>query len=582
MEWKTIWDYFSRKSAQYSSDTALTFKENNEWRSLSYSEYYHKVLSLAAGLNSIGLDPENKVALYAPNCPEWKYSYLACMANASTIVPIDNKMSLSEFGHIMNSSKARFLIITQNDVNDQFFETILKLKYLDIIVIIGKDRETIKGYGLEKAGDENKGKKKRPFFKFKQKQDYGRLHFTFVDDLYHQGKEDYTPPAEKYTNDIASIIYTSGTMGIPKGVMLTHENFLVNMKQIDEFLSEHLEISPSDRLLLVLPLNHAYAFTANFLLPLLRGMSVVFVESLTRVTQNADEQHPTMLIAVPLLLEKMYGRIQNQLQESKIKNALYRFPWFKKIVGKKFKDKLGGSLRFIISGGAPLDPQICKDFWDMGLPILQGYGMTEAAPVISVNPPSRPKYASVGIPLPGIEVKTIDHNDEGIGELLVKGKNVMQGYYGMPEETAKILKENWLHTGDLGYIDNDNYIFIKGRQKNIIVNREGKNIYPEEIEIVLNDSIFIEESLVVGYQEPGSQGEKVGAIIVPDLEYFEEWSAGKKISLTDEVVENIIKKEVKKHCGNIASYKHPRKIKIRTEPFQKTPTQKIKRSLYEF
>lgn len=582
MSWKNIWDYFSAQSEEYANETALTYKAGKQWYSLSYSQYYKKVLLLAAGISEIGIKPGEKVAIYAPNCPEWKYAYLACMANAATVIPIDNKMSIAEFGHIMNSSRAAFLIISQNDLSDQLIEVLHRIKYIDKTIVIGDNRELVKEFDLEesKAG---KTKKKNFFLSRLKKKQERSLQFFFINDLYYiNEKEEYQPPAQTHDNEIASIIYTSGTMGIPKGVMLTHKNFLVNMQQIQEFLSAHLELTCKDRMLLVLPLNHSYAFTANFLLPLLRGMEVIFVESLTRVTQNALEKRPTILIAVPLLLEKMYGRIHDQIQSSLIKKVLFRFSWFKRIVGKKFNEKLGGSLRFIISGGAPLDPNICRNFWEMGLPVLQGYGMTEASPVISVNPPSHPKYSSVGIPLPGIEVKTVQENEEGIGELIVKGRNVMNGYYEMPDETSKVLRDKWLYTGDQGYVDEDNYIFIKGRKKNIIINREGKNIYPEEIEIVLNDSPFIQESLVLGYREQETPGEKVGVIIVPDLEYFEEWGSKHSLTLTDEVIEKKVQEEVEKLSQVMASYNRPRKIKIRTEPFDKTPTQKIKRSLYEF
>jgi len=581
MEWKNIWDYFTRKSEQYSRETALIHKKGDKWVSLTYRQYYNKVVSLASGMYKTGVRPGSKVAIYAPNSPEWKYSYLATMANAATMIPIDNKMSIPEFSHIMNSSQADTLIISHNEINDRLISTLEKIDSLEKTILIDCSQETVKKFNLPQETSKSREKQKKAFAKFRRKGKTKNL-FYCIEALYHKDTEKYTPPALETNNEPASIIYTSGTMGIPKGVMLTHQNFLINMQQIEEFLSKHLDLSSSDRLLLVLPLNHSYAFTANFLLPILRGMSVIFVESLTRVTQNASEQRPTILIAVPLLLEKMHGRILEQLQKSFIKKGLFRFSWFKKTVGKKFKEKLGGKLRFIISGGAPLDPQICRDFWDMNIPVLQGYGMTEASPVISVNPPSKPKYASVGIPLPGIEAKIAQSDKEGTGELVIKGENIMKGYYNMPEETARILKDGWLYTGDQGYIDDENYIFIKGRKKNIIVNREGKNIHPEEIEIILNESPFIMESLVLGYKDTDTPGEKVGAIIVPDLEYFESWSKEKNLSLSDEVLESVIQEEVSNQCRDIASFKVPRKIKIRSEPFQKTPTQKIKRSLYDF
>ena len=585
LEYKNLWDFIYLSSLRYSNNIALIYKQKNQWKKETYKTFSQKVIKLSKGLREIGIRKGEKVAIYLPNSPEWMYFYLAVILNGGTCIPLDTKLGSTELSHILKSSEAKYLIINGKGFCEKI-PTILEKSHLEYIILVGRGfaqlPQMCKFISLEKS--KKISGLKRIFNHFKIKLPFThekKIKVIHHEELFLDAENSNIDIEESCLDDVASIIYTSGTMGIPKGVMLTHRNFIANVLQIYPIIKS-IKIKPESKFLLILPLNHAYAFTANFLLPLSIGCSIVFIESYKKIIENAYETSPEVMIAVPLILEKIHKRLKKQISESKIKSFLFKFLFFKKIVGKKFKEKLGGKLIGIISGGAPLDPEICRDFNDMGIMVLQGYGMTEASPVISVNPVEKIKCESVGPPLEGIEIKISNPNSGGVGELLVKGENVMKGYYNMPEETEKVLKDGWLHTGDLAKIDEENYIYIKGRKKTIIVNREGKNIYPEEVEFILNHSAFILESLVLGYYEEGSIGEKVGAIIVPDMEYFEEYAKKNKINLTDEVIEKIIKEEVARLTENIADYKKPRKIKIQMEPFQKTPTQKIKRTLYKF
>ncbi len=253
-----------------------------------------------------------------------------------------------------------------------------------------------------------------------------------------------------------------------------------------------------------------------------------------------------------------------------------------KVVGKKVKDGLGGQLRLVVSGGAPISPSTLETWSKLGFCIVEGYGITETAPVISVNPPNAPKVGTVGKPLVNVDVKIDNPNPEGIGEICARGENVMQGYWNNPEETAKVLVDGWYHTGDLGYFDEDGYIVISGRKKSLIVNREGKNIYPEEVELQVLKSDLVLECLALGYREADETGERVGLIVVPNQEVIDEMQSLEGTSLSDEQIETKVREDIKKKLQTLSDYKRPRKIDVRFEEFEKTTTQKIKRYLYTF
>jgi long-chain acyl-CoA synthetase len=286
------------------------------------------------------------------------------------------------------------------------------------------------------------------------------------------------------------------------------------------------------------------------------------------------------MLAVPLLLEKMLARIMQSINEKKIAKWMYRIG-LAKVIGRKVKASLGGALRLVVSGGAPISPATLHAWSKLGFCIIEGYGITETAPVLSVNPVNAPRPGTVGLPLPGVEIRIKDPNANGVGEIIARGGNVMQGYHNNPEETAKVLVDGWYHTGDLGFFDEKGYLVISGRKKSLIVNREGKNIYPEEIERQALKSRYVLECLAMGYREPNEDiGERVGLIVVPDIEVFDAMEDKEGKRLTDTQIEERVREDVRRQLSELSDYKRPRKIEVRFEEFEKTTTQKVKRYLY--
>jgi long-chain acyl-CoA synthetase len=374
----------------------------------------------------------------------------------------------------------------------------------------------------------------------------------------------------------ASFIYTSGTTGRQKGAILTHRNFMSNV----EGIAEGIDIRPTDNFMLVLPLHHSFAFTTMLLLPVYAQCQVSLVENLKTIKANVADCSPTVLLAVPLLLEKMLSRILSGIESKPLARSLYRYG-LAKVIGRKIYAELGGALRLIVSGGAPISPATLKGWNRLGFPIVEGYGITETAPVLTLNPPDAPRIGTVGLPIIGVEIKIVDPNPEGVGEIAARGENVMQGYYNNPAETEKVLRDGWYHTGDLGHFDEKGYLIISGRKKSLIVNREGKNIYPEEVERQVLKSDLVLECLALGYREPGEDtGERVGLLAVPDQEKFDAIERQTGRHLSDAEIEEMLREEIRKQLVSLSNYKRPRKIQIRFEEFEKTTTQKIKRYLY--
>lgn len=252
-----------------------------------------------------------------------------------------------------------------------------------------------------------------------------------------------------------------------------------------------------------------------------------------------------------------------------------------KVIGRKIHKGLGGSLRLIVSGGAPIAPETLLTWTKLGIHISEGYGITETAPVLAVNRPFKQRVGTVGTPVVGVEIKIDDPNEAGVGEIIARGDNVMQGYYNNPEETAKVLKDGWYHTGDLGYFDEKDYLVISGRKKSLIVNREGKNIYPQEVERQALNSRYVLECVALGYREAGEDiGERVGLIAVPDLAVFDALEEGGGPKLSDQQIEERLREDLRKQFSALSDYKRPRRVEVRFTEFEKTTTHKIKRFLY--
>ena len=391
--------------------------------------------------------------------------------------------------------------------------------------------------------------------------------------------------AEIYADEMSVLLFTSGTTGIAKGVMLSHRNICEDLMSAPTILN----VNTWDIFFSVLPVHHTYECTCGFLMPLYKGASIAYCEGLKYIVKNLAEVQPTMILAVPLIFESLYNNIMKNVRKQGKEGLVRKVLALNKVTKKVgldlnkllLKDILkvfGGRMRVLISGGAAIDPAILQFFNDLGFISVQGYGLTECAPMAALNP-DRHKYmrnSSVGHLLPGMEVKIEDKNEDGIGEICVKGPNVMLGYYNMPEETAKVIKDGWFHTGDLGYVDDEDFIYITGRKKNVIITANGKNVFPEELEYYLGRSTMVSESMVWAQEDESGQDTVIVATIKPDMEEVEA-AIGKDAAGDDAQVEKLLWTEVDKINENLPFFKKIKRINLRREEFEKTTGKKIKR-----
>ena len=533
---------------------ALRHKQNGEWNVISYGGLLRRVRCVSEVLHQLEQGRGSHVAIFLDNEFRWPEIYLGISTAAFAAVPVDAKLREREVAHILRDSEAGVVFASSRtyslirDVADQ----LPKLRHVIVLdgdTIIPEEKTAVTYH------------------------DYATLMAQHVDAAREEGA--YYASAVPEATDIASIIYTSGTTGRQKGAMLSHGNFCSNV----DVLLNLISVRNDDNFLLVLPLHHVFAFTGNLLIPLAAGSEISFVESLRTVGENVREVSPTVLIGVPLLLDKMYAKIRAGLKKKKLASFLFAVGLRKPVV-KGIRQNLGGKLRLAVVGGAPSDPAMLRGFMQLGVPVLEGYGLTETAPVLTLNPIDAPKPGSIGKPLPNVDLRIDAPNQDGIGEIVARGPNIMQGYYNNPDATEDAIRDGWFFTGDLGYIDDEGYVIITGRRKNLIVNREGKNIYPEEVEAQILDSAFILECLALGYVAPGETGERVGLIVVPDHAAIDEEAQRRKRKLSDDEIQALLRNEVKKAANHLANYKRPRCIRIRTEEFEKTSTSKVKRYLY--
>ena len=405
-----------------------------------------------------------------------------------------------------------------------------------------------------------------------------------LSDLIADGKKLIDEGNSEYENikinpdEMKILLFTSGTTGNSKAVMLSHKNICSNIVSIASIV----KVDNATRVLSILPLHHTYECTIGYLLVVYGGGTICYCEGLRYITKNIQEYQPTFILCVPLLLENVYKKVIKTLksslpekytkEESKIIDNL---PFYLKgIVKKKVKKSLGGKIKTFIVGAAAIKPDLVEAFFKLGIKVLQGYGLTECSPLVAGNNDFYYKAASCGMPIPNVEYKIDNPNDEGVGEIIVKGPNVMLGYYENEEATKNVLKDGWFHTGDLGYVDDEEFLYISGRSKNMILTKNGENIYPEEIENILNDDDLIEESLVIGTSN-GKDDVQVKAKIFPNIEAIKEY-LGNKFP-TKEEISKILNEAVKKANEKLPNFKHIKSFKIMDEDFERTTTNKVKR-----
>ncbi|TFG90212.1 MAG: long-chain fatty acid--CoA ligase, partial [Syntrophobacterales bacterium] len=384
------------------------------------------------------------------------------------------------------------------------------------------------------------------------------------------------PDPSHTSKDTALILYTSGTTGRSKGAVLSHGNIVSNIQAA----ASRFAVDSRMHTLSILPINHVFEQVCGLLLPLSVGGTVSFAESLKKLGENLVEVRPSFFTGVPALYRLFHDRIMKNVRGQKLSRLLFSLPLARRLVVSRVKRNFAGGTMFI-SGGAALDPEIAKGLMSLGFRIFQGYGVTETSPVISAECPGRSRLGSVGPILDGVEVKIDGAGEDGVGEILVRGPNVMQGYFKNPSATEEVMTDGWYHTGDLGRLDDEGFLFVCGRVRNLIVTPNGKNVYPEEVEIELLKSSFIAEAMVYGHKID-AVSEEVHALIYPCQEHLHDYERSCNTGpLAEADVEALIRNEVLKACKGLADYKLVKKFTLRQDEFPKTTTRKIKRFAVE-
>lgn len=544
-------DLLYKSASKYENRNAFRLKDaNGNIYGVSYKKFKSDVMAIGTSLIKLGL-LNSKIAVIGKNSYNWAVSYYAASI-VGIVVPIDKELLIDDISNFINVSDSKAILCDEKYLNS-IFENSEKFNKKDLIKI---------------NLDSNKDTKE--YKSFSNLISSGNTLINNGDNSFDNIKIN--------PDEMKILLFTSGTTGKAKGVCLSHKNICSCIMSTYGIV----KVKRNDQVLSVLPLHHTYECTLGFLLVLYSGACISYCEGLRYINKNIEEFRPSVFLCVPLLLEKMLKKIVDSVSKSLPKyikedsNILDNIPnpMFQ-IVKRKVKNSLGGRLRAFIVGAAPVNPDTVRYYKKLGIKALQGYGLTECSPLVAGNNDFYINPNAVGLPIPNVEYK-IDNPDEyGNGEILVKGPNVMLGYYNDEESTNKVLKDGWFYTGDLGKIDDDGWLYITGRCKTVIVTKNGKNIYPEELEHYLNDNPLISESLVVGLNNENNDDIYVNAQIFPNIDAIKEYL---KVSVPQKaeimaIVSNIIS-EINKKLPN---YKHIKGFIIRDKEFEKTTTQKIKR-----
>jgi len=554
----TLAEVLNQSAEKYADNVALSSIDGYK---LNYKELKEKVKSVSAFLKESGILPGDKVAILSENSVNWGIAYFAITTMGAIGVPIMTEFKSTEIKHILkhSESKAIFVSSKQFEKIEETNSEELQIKILlDNFSIIPNDTKTDI---LKSALTEG--------LKEFQKIKFAALKFVGLTD------------EEIQEDDLALILYTSGTTGHSKGVMLTHKNItydavetikLVNFVQTDITLS-------------ILPLYHTYEATLGLVTPMLAGASVFYLTKppTPAVLLPAMKMvKPTVMLSVPLVIEKIYrNRVLPEINKKSVTRNLYKLTLLRKkmnaVAGKKLKETFGGNLRLFCIGGSALAADVEQFLHEAKFPYSMGYGLTETSPLVTGTDNFRVRFRSAGYLLNGMEIKIDSPNEKGVGEVLIKGPNVMKGYYKDPEKTAEVFTEDgWFCSGDLGVMDKDGYLFLKGRSKNVIIGSNGKNIYPEEVEAIINEQRFVAESLVL------DRDGKLEARIYLNYEQIDEVFQIAKLNETQarKITDEILKDIFTKSNERLNSFSKLIKYVEQVEPFEKTPTQKVKRFLY--
>lgn len=554
MEFTDLKDMLKKSGEAFGDRPAYVFKteEEGKFKEITHKEFREDINDLGTALIHLGLKGK-RVAVISDNRYEWGVGYLAVATGVGVVVPLDKALPDNEIESLMKRSEIEAIIYSN--------------KYDTIMNFVKEQGNTNVKYFI--SMDLNK--KEEDIYSLKELMETGKK-------LIEEGNREFLD-AKIDAETMGIMLFTSGTTAMSKAVMLSHKNICANLMDI----ASVIKLTEEDRMLSFLPLHHTFECTVGFLYPISKGCSIAFCEGLRHIADNIKEFQITAMISVPILFEGMYKKVMKSIEKKgkletvkkgiKISNFLLKFGIdIRRKIFKEIHDNLGGKVRLFVAGGAALDPETEKGFNALGVRTLQGYGLTESSPVIAAEDDKYQRLGSIGKAFPSLDVKIEHPNEEGIGELLAKGPSIMLGYYNNEEATKETLEDGWLHTGDLARIDEDGYIFISGRKKFVIVLKNGKNIYPEELETLVNKIEGVKESFVYG--RPEEDGDyKICSKIVYDKELVEDIYGTKE----EEKLKELIWQEVKKVNKTMPAYKYIREISLTDKDLIKTTTQKIKR-----
>ncbi|MFZ0456761.1 MAG: long-chain fatty acid--CoA ligase [Ignavibacteriaceae bacterium] len=580
-----LFTYLTNKFRDIPDKCIMHVKENGKYRGITYKEFEEQTDNFASGLLALGIKKGDKIAISSENRPEWVYSDMAILGLGGIDVPLYPSLTAESQEFILNNSEAAGIIVSNKFQLNKILKIWHNCKKLKHIIVLNEN--------------DIEDKKTNNIYSFKDIQEMGKKFKEISQNFF---KENIKSVSE---NDICTIIYTSGTTGDPKGVILTHKNIISNVQAV----LDSLPISSTDIFLSFLPLCHIFERMGGYYTGFACEGTVYYAESIEMISQNILEVKPTIITTVPRLFERIYSKIiKNVEKEPAAKQKIFywaveigkKYSRFKKenniplklkieyklaekLVFSKLKEKMGGRLRFFVSGGAPLSREMGIFFEAIGIIILEGYGLTESSPVITANRADDYKFGTVGKVMPGVQVKIASD-----GEILVKGPNVMQGYYKNKSETNETIKDGWLHTGDIGVFDSDGFLMITDRKKHLFKTSGGKYIAPAPIENLFLNSKYIDQFMLIGNHRMF-----LSALIVPDFESIQEYADSHKIGYSDikdlinkKEIYDLVDKEISHLQKKLANYEKVRKFRILDKPFtiesgEITPSLKIKRKFVE-
>lgn len=574
---ETIGGMLKSRVEKYGDRVMMKRKQEGEWKEISWNEFYEKVRNLGLALISMGIRAGDRIAIFSANSPEWQMIDMASLSTGAADVPLYPTITAPQAEYILKDSGSRVAFVGSRDHMNRVLQgkgnlpDLMKVVTIDNAISDNPDVITFDEMLKLGEGCADKGEFDR------------RLSAVLPDDL-------------------CSIVYTSGTTGPPKGVMLTHNNFLSNVSTATGLIESY----DADVVLSFLPLSHVLERMSGYYSSVYNGATIAHVQSIDTLLEDIGDIKPHWMVSVPRLYEKVHAGVLASVEgEPPIKQKIFhwavgvggevsklitghkpipaglnfKYKIANKLVFSKIYERMGGRLRFFFSGGAPLAKEIAEFFHAMGITILEGYGLTETSPVLTLNRPEALRFGSVGQPIPGVEIKIAED-----GEILARGPNVMQGYFNKPEATAEVLVDGWFHTGDIGYLDEDNYLHITDRKKDLIVTAGGKNIAPQNIENQLKLDKYIEQVYVVG-----DRRKYLSALIVPDFAALEAWAKKEGIEFAnrmelvgDERVNKLFRKRIDEGLKEFDRHEWITKFTLLPQEMTEadgflTPTLKVKR-----